>query len=70
MLFAQYPEPRFLPADAAQAARVRLFVETFSSLFVPAMFGLYRADTDEAVAAGRRKLEAALKVGTEIWLVG
>ena len=69
-LDAQYPSPPLLPADAATAAKVRLFVDAFSAQFVPAIFGLYRADTPEAVAAGKAKLEAALKVGAAGWLGG
>ena len=69
-LEAQYPSPALLPADAATAAKVRLFVDAFSSQFVPAFFGLYRADTPEAVAAGRQKLEAVFKVGRISWVTG
>lgn len=61
-LEAQYPEPPLLPADAAAAARVRLFVETFGSQFTPNLFALFRADTPEGVEAGKAKLAAALKV--------
>ena len=57
-----YPEPPLLPADAAQAAKARLFVETFSSQFTGGVFGLLRADTPEAVEAGKQKFVAALKV--------
>ena len=65
-LEAQYPSPPLLPADAATAAKVRLFVDAFSSQFVPAFFGLYRADTPEAVAAGKQKLESVFKVSSSV----
>jgi glutathione S-transferase len=60
----RYPEPRLLPADAAQAAKVRLFIETFSSTFPGGLFGLMRAGDAEALEAGKAKLTAALKVGS------
>ncbi|KAL4443358.1 hypothetical protein ABPG75_011095 [Micractinium tetrahymenae] len=58
----QYPEPPLLPANAAAAARVRLFNETFSSQLTGSMYGLARADSKAAVEAGKARLAAALKV--------
>ena len=59
----RYPQVPLLPADAVQAAKVRLFVDAFSAQLTPALFGLLRAADAEAVAAGKAKLESALKVG-------
>ncbi|EFN54900.1 hypothetical protein CHLNCDRAFT_135021 [Chlorella variabilis] len=58
----RYPQVPLLPADAVQAAKVRLFVDAFSAQLTPALFGLLRAADAEAVAAGKAKLESALKV--------
>ncbi|KAL4452008.1 hypothetical protein ABPG75_007670 [Micractinium tetrahymenae] len=58
----KYPEPPLLPADAAAAARVRLFIEALGSHLTGPLFGLLRADSKEAVETGKAKLAAGLKV--------
>lgn len=49
-----------LPSDPAQLAKAKLFIETFTNNVTSAFFALFRADTAEAVAAGREKLVAGL----------
>ena len=44
--------------------QVRWFVELFSELFVPGLFGLLRADSPEALSKGKAKLDDTLKVST------
>lgn len=61
-LESRYPQPRLLPEDPAAAYRARLWVDSVSSQFTPAIFALLRATDDDGVAAGKAKLEAALKV--------
>ena len=51
-----------LPEDPADQAKAKLFIDTFTSALVAPLFGLLRADTAEAVAAGKEKLVAGLKV--------
>lgn len=58
--WADVGEP-LLPADPGAAARARLFAETVSGAFTPAVFALLRADSAAGVAEGRERLEAALR---------
>ncbi|KAL4424504.1 hypothetical protein ABPG77_006813 [Micractinium sp. CCAP 211/92] len=58
----KYPEPALLPADAAAAARVRLFIETVGAQLTGPMFGVLRADNRQAVQEATTKLVAGLKV--------
>lgn len=54
-----------LPADEADIARCRLFVELFTNYINSAMFGLYKADSHDAVKAGREKLVYGLRIMDE-----
>ncbi|KAI7842579.1 hypothetical protein COHA_003683 [Chlorella ohadii] len=58
----RYPEPPLEPADAAAAAKARLFIELFNSHFTGNMFGLYSTETKEQVEQARAKLAAGIKV--------
>lgn len=49
-----------LPSDPAQLAKAKLFIDTFTNNVTSAFFTLFRADTAEAVAAGREKLADGL----------
>jgi glutathione S-transferase len=51
-----------LPADPADLAKAKLFIETFTNHAISPFFALFRADTAEAVAAGREKLATGLTV--------
>jgi glutathione S-transferase len=51
-----------LPADPAQLAKAKLFIDTFTNSVIAPFFALFRADTPEAVADGRTKLGAGLTV--------
>lgn len=62
-LDAQYSSgTQLVPSDPATAARAKLFVEVFNGAVTGPTFALLRADTPEAVAAGKEKLAAGLKV--------
>ncbi len=62
----QYPEPALLPADAAAAARVRLFIETVGSQLTGRLFGVLRADNRQAVQEATTKLVAGLKASNAL----
>ena len=44
------------------ALQVRWFVDLFSESFMPGLFGMLRADSDESLQAAQTKFETALKV--------
>lgn len=54
-----------LPTDPADTARAKLFIEIWTNYVTSALFGLYRADSTEAVDTGRAKLTAGLRMVEE-----
>lgn len=62
-LDAQYKSTgtKLFPEDPLQLAKVRWFVDLFSESFMPGLFGMLRADSDESLQAAQTKFETALK---------
>ncbi|DBA86483.1 hypothetical protein WJX79_005726 [Trebouxia sp. C0005] len=52
---------KLFPEDPLQLAKVRWFVDLFSETFMPSLFGLLRADSEESLQAAKTKMDTALK---------
>ena len=64
-------EKRFFlrPRATCSTPQARLWAELFGSAFTGAVFGLIRAETREAVAAGKEKLAHGLQVRAACCLI-
>lgn len=52
---------KLFPEDPLNLAKVRWFVDLFSETFLPSLFGLLRADSEESLQAAKTKMDTALK---------